>query len=319
MAVQRIVIIGGTGFIGSHLTPRLAELGHQVTVLTRRPERYRHYRIGSKVQLTQANPYATDELVPLLTECNCVINLAGILNETGNSTFSRVHVDLPRSIVKAMRESGVSRLLHMSALNADVNENRARYLKTKGEGENLVHQSPGVEVTSLRPSVVFGAGDSFFRRFASLLKLMPLPVFPLACASARFAPVYVDDVVAAFVYALDNRNTAGQRLDLCGPGVYTLQQLVEFTARVIGKNTHVVGLPDFAARLQGHLMGLLPGKPFTMDNYYSLKKDSVCSQSALAHLGIKARSIEAVVPTYLGSANSRARYYDYRSRSRRTH
>jgi uncharacterized protein YbjT (DUF2867 family) len=318
MAVQRIIIIGGTGFIGSHLTPRLAELGHQVTVLTRRPERYRHYRIGSKVQLTRANPYASDELTPLLADCDCVINLAGILNEQGNSTYSRVHVDLPRGIVKAMRESGVSRLLHMSALNADVNETRGRYLKTKGEGENLVHQSPGVEVTSFRPSVVFGPGDSFFRRFASLLKLMPLPLFPLACANARFAPVCVDDVVEAFVYALENRNTAGQRLELCGPHVYTLKQLVEYTARLIGKKTLVVGLPDFAARLQGHMMGLLPGKPFTMDNYYSLKKDSVCTQSALVQMGIKPRSVEAIVPTYLGSASSRTRYYDYRSRSRRT-
>jgi NADH dehydrogenase len=258
-----------------------------------------------------------DELTPLLADCDCVINLAGILNETGNSTFSRAHVDLPRSIVKAMREAGVSRLLHMSALNADVNERRGRYLKTKGEGENLVHQSPGVEVTSFRPSVVFGPGDSFFRRFAGLLKIMPLPVFPLACANARFAPVCVHDVVEAFVYALDNRSTAGQRLELCGPGVYTLKQLVEYTASVIGKKTLVVGLPDFAARLQAHLMGVLPGKPFTMDNYYSLKKDSVCSQSALVSMGIKPRSIEAVVPTYLGSASSRARYYDYRSRSRR--
>lgn len=317
MAAQRIIIVGGTGFIGSHLTARLAALGHQLTVLTRRPERYRHYRIASKVRLMQADPYNPEELTPLLGECDCVINLAGILNETGNSTFSQVHVDLPRSIVKAMRESGVNRLLHMSALNADVNENRSRYLKTKGEGENLVHQSPAVEVTSFRPSVVFGPGDSFFRRFATLLKLMPLPVFPLACAGARFAPVCVHDVVAAFVYALDNRNTAGQRLDLCGPGVYTLKQLVEFTAEVLGKKTLVVGLPDFAARLQGHLMGLLPGKPFTMDNYYSLKKDSVCSQSFLTHMGARPSSIEAIVPTYLGSANSRARYYDYRSRSRR--
>ncbi len=317
MALQRIIVIGGTGFIGSHLIPRLAELGHQVTVLTRRPERYRHYRIGSKVQLTQANPYVPDELAPLLANCDCVINLAGILNETGNSTFSGAHVDLPRSIVKAMREAGVSRLLHMSALNADVNESRGRYLKTKGEGENLVHQSPGVEVTSFRPSVVFGPGDSFFRRFASLLKIMPLPVFPLACANARFAPVYVRDVVEAFVYALDNRNTAGKRLELCGPSVYTLKQLVEYTASVIGKKILVVGLPDFAARLQGHLMGLMPGKPFTIDNYYSLKKDSICSQSALATMGTTPRSIEAIVPTYLGSANSRARYYDYRSRSRR--
>lgn len=318
MAVQRILMVGGSGFVGGHLVHRLAALGHQVTVVTRRPERHRQYRIGGKVQLVQANPYDPEQLSPLLGDCDCVINLVGILNETGGSTFSRAHVELPRSVVKAMRETGVSRLLHMSALNADVNESRGRYLKTKGEGENLVHQSPGIEVTSFRPSVIFGPDDSFFRRFAGLLQLMPLPLFPLACADARFAPVYVGDVVEAFVHALEHPATAGQRLELCGPAEYTLGQLVEYTAGQIGRPATVIGLPDFAARLQGRIMGLLPGKPFTLDNYYSLKKDSVCSHCAFPAMGIKTRSVEAMVPVYLGSASSRARYYDYRSRARRS-
>lgn len=317
MAVQQIIITGGTGFLGSHLTHRLSQLGHRVTLLTRRPERHREYRIGSNIQLVKADPCDADALTTLFDGCDCVINLVGILNEVGSSTFSRAHVELPRAIVKAMRESGVRRLLHMSALNADVNETHGRYLKTKGEGENLVHQSPGVEVTSFRPSVVFGPGDSFFNRFASLLKLAPPPLFPLACADARFAPVFVGDVVEAFVYALDHPATAGQRLELCGPSVYTLKQLVEYTAALTGRKTRIIGLPDFLARLQGRVMGLLPGKPFTMDNYYSLKKDSVCSQSAFAELGIQPRSVEAIVPTYLGNARSRARYYEYRSRARR--
>ena len=318
MAVQRILVTGGTGFVGGHLVHRLAALGHQVTVVTRRPERHRQYRIGSRVRLVQADPYDPARLAALMSGCDCVINLAGILNESGNSTFSRVHVELPRSLVKAMRETGVSRLLHMSALNADVNETRGRYLKTKGEGENLVHQSPGIEVTSFRPSVIFGPDDSFFRRFAGLLKSMPVPVFPLACAGARFAPVYVGDVVEAFVYALEHPSTAGQRLELCGPAQYTLGQLVTYTARLIGRPAYVVGLPDFLARLQGRMLGLLPGKPFTLDNYYSLKKDSVCGHCAFPQMNLKPRSVEALVPVYLGSDNSRARYYDYRSRARRS-
>lgn len=317
MAAQTICIIGGTGFIGSHLTHRLTSLGHRVKVLSRRPERHRQVRIGSRAQLVQVNPYDPDALAQLFEQVDCVINLAGILNESGKSTFSKTHVELPRSIVKAMRDTGTRRLLHMSALNADVNESRGRYLKTKGEGENLVHQSPGIDVTSFRPSVIFGPGDSFFNRFAGLLKLAPPPVFPLACADSRFAPVYVGDVVAAFVEALDTPATAGQRLDLCGPQAYTLGELVQYTADLIGRRTRVIGLPDFAARLQARLLGLVPGKPFTMDNYYSLKKDSVCAESALPGLGIKPRSIEAVVPTYLGKASSRARYYDYRSQARR--
>ena len=317
MAANNIYMIGGTGFIGSHLTNRLSALGHRVTVLTRRPERHRHYRIGNQVRLLQANPYDADSLGEHLKDADCVINLAGILNEEGNSTFSRTHVEIPRTIVKTMRDLGISRLLHMSALNADVNETRSRYLKTKGEGENLVHQSPGIEVTSFRPSVVFGRGDSFFNRFATLLKLAPPPVFPLACAQSRFAPVYVGDVVSAFVYALDNPSTAGQRMELCGPAEYSLAELVQYTADLTGIKTRVIGLPDFAARMQAYFLGLVPGKPFTIDNYHSLQKPSVCTEPAFMQLGVTPRSVEAIVPGYLGKGSSRARYDDYRSQARR--
>ncbi len=316
MKAQRICVLGGTGFIGRHLVNRLDSLGHTVTVLTRRPERHREFRIGSSIRLLGTDPNDTDALQALFADMDCVVNLVGILNEEGKSTFTGAHVDLPRSIVKAMRESGVTRLLHMSALNANVNESRSRYLKTKGEGEDLVHNSPGLEVTSFRPSVVFGHGDSFFNRFATLLGLSPL-VFPLACADARFAPVYIGDLVEAFVRALDDKSTIGQRLELCGPGSYTLKQLVQYTAQVSGRQTMVIGLPDFFARLQGRLLGLVPGKPFTIDNYYSLQQDSVCTQSAMAGLGIAPRSVEAVVPTYLAEHHSRAQYFRYRSEARR--
>ena len=158
--------------------------------------------------------------------------------------------------------------------------------------------------------------DSDVDNVATLLRLSP-PLFPLACAGARFAPVYVGDVVEAMVRALADDKLAGQRLELCGPEVYTLQKLVQYTAGQIGKNTLVIGLPDFAARLQGHLLGLVPGKPFTIDNYYSLQKDSVCTTPALIGLGIKPRSVEAIVPTYLGDKRSRAQFTRYRASSRR--
>lgn len=316
MNALRICVFGGTGFIGSHLVHRLAGLGHSVTLITRRPERHREFRIAGSAKLLQVNPADANAMQALFSSMDCIINLVGILNESGSSRFQQAHVEMPRAIVKAMRESGVRRLLHMSALNANVNEANSRYLKTKGEGEDLVHQAPGLSVTSFRPSVVFGPGDSFFNRFATLLRLAP-PVFPLACADARFAPVYVGDVVEAFARALDNDATIGQRLELCGPQIFTLKQLVQYTARQIGRKTLVTGMPDFAARLQGHVLGLVPGKPFTIDNYYSLQKDSVCTVSALAGLGITPRSIEAVVPTYLGDRRYRASYSRYRASSRR--
>jgi len=316
MKALQLCVLGGTGFVGTHLVHRLASLGHSVTVLTRHPERHREFRVGSAVRLLETNPYDGDALQTPLTDMDCVINLAGILNEEGKNHFQTSHVELPRSIVKAMREAGVSRLLHMSALNANVNESHSRYLKTKGEGEDLVHNAPGLEVTSFCPSVVFGPGDSFFNRFATLLQVSPL-LFPLACANARFAPVYVGDVVEAFVKTLDDKATIGQRVELCGPKAYSLKQLVQFTAKQIGRKTVITGMPDFAARLQGHLLGLVPGKPFTIDNYYSLQKDSVCSKSALIGLGITPRSIEAVVPTYLGDSHARAQYFRYRAQARR--
>jgi len=316
MKALRICVLGGTGFIGSHLVHRLANLGHSVTVLTRRPERHREFRIGSSVRLLETNPYDSDALQIAIQDMDCVINLTGILNEEGKSSYQGAHVDLPRTLVKVMRAAGVTRLLHMSALNANVNETHSRYLKSKGQGEDLVHQAPGLDVTSFQPSVVFGPGDSFFNRFATLLRLSPL-VFPLACAGSRFAPVYVADVIAAFVRALDDNSLSGQRLELCGPNTYSLQQLVQYTAQVIGRNTRVIGLPGFAARIQGRILGLVPGKPFTIDNYYSLQRDSVCKQPALAALGITPRSIEAIVPVYLGGSNSRAQYVRYQAQARR--
>ncbi len=316
MKKQRICVIGGTGFVGTHLVHRLAALGHSVTLTTRRPERHREFRLHDSVRVVKINPYDSVALQTLLTGHDCVINLAGILNETGNSSFQTVHAELPRIIVKAMRESGVSRLLHMSALNANVNESHSRYLKSKGQGEDLVQQQAGLRVTSFRPSVIFGPGDSFFNRFATLLRLAP-PVFPLACAGSRFAPVFVGDVVEAFVVAIDDERTVGQRLELCGPKIYTLQQLVQYTAQQIGKRTRVVGIPDFMARLQGHALGLVPGKPFSIDNYYSLQKDSVCSVSALSSLGIDAHSVECMVPAYLADRHTRAQYDRYRASARR--
>jgi NADH dehydrogenase len=316
MKALRICVLGGTGFVGSHLVFRLADLGHSITVPSRRPARHREFRVHPNVQLVEANPYNQDRLTALLRNTDAVINLIGILNESGKSRFQTAHVELPGIVVRAMREAGIKRLLHMSALNANVNESHSRYLKTKGAGEDLVHQTAGIETTSFRPSVIFGPGDSFFNRFASLLALSPL-VFPLACAKSRFAPVYIGNVVDAFIEALKDRGTIGKRLDLCGPREYSLGDLVRYTARLTGHKTRVIELPDILSRLQAMLLGLLPGKPFSLDNYYSLQTDSVCRHNALPGLGITPRSVESLVPTYLGDASMRARYFRFRAAARR--
>ena len=319
MSYETICVLGGTGFVGQHLVNRLTQHGYKVRVLTRRRERHRSLIVNPNVTLIEADIYDRDSLVRNFSGVDAIINLVGILNESGKKGegFQRTHVELPRNIVAAALASGVGRLLHMSALNADAKETDSLYLKSKGEGEDLLHAAAreGLVVTSFRPSVIFGPGDSFFNRFATLLNIAPL-LFPLACPNSRFAPVCVTDVAEAMCRSLDIA-TGGERLDLCGPDVLTLMQVVEYTRDQLDKHGYIMGLGDGLSRLQARLLGFMPGKPFSMDNYYSLQKDSVCSNNALPSLGITPTPIAAVVPAYLAGQNARDQYHGFRRQSRR--
>jgi uncharacterized protein YbjT (DUF2867 family) len=313
---QTICLLGGTGFVGRMLVTRLTRDGYTVRVLTRRRERHKALAVNPRVQLIEADVHSPDALRMHMAGCGTVINLAGILNERGHdgSGFRHVHVELPRKVVQAALQCGTRRLLHMSALNADPAETRSHYLRTKGEGEAIVHAAgeSGLEVTSFRPSVIFGPEDSFFNRFAALLRL-PTPVFPLACPDSRFAPVYVGDVVDTFCQALADRSMTGLRIELCGPRVYTLRELVAYTARTAGLRRHILGLGDGLSRLQARVFEYMPGKPFSLDNYYSLQKDSVCTDMS-SRSG--ATPVEAVVPGYLRNGGA-TRYDQYRRQARR--
>ena len=194
MKYNSICLLGGTGFVGQHMASRLSRLGYRVTILTRRCERHRDLKVNRNVQLVEASVFDCNALQPHFRDADVVINLVGILNEGGAADlrFANVHAEFPAMVANTAVTTGVKRLLHMSALNADAGESNSIYLRTKGEGENSVHaaEAKGLAVTSFRPSVIFGPGDSFFNRFAMLLKMSPL-VFPLACPDSRFAPVYV--------------------------------------------------------------------------------------------------------------------------------
>ncbi len=311
MKSQIICVLGGTGFVGRHLVNGLTEAGYRVRIPTRRRARHRDLLVNPRVNLVEADVHDPAALAEQLAGCRAAINLIGILNETGHdgSGFRRAHVALAEKLVRAARDQGVARLLHMSALNADADIEHGYYLKTKGEAEDLVHGAArdGLQVTSFRPSVIFGPGDSFFTRFATLLRWTPW-LLPLACAEARFAPVYVGDVAAAFRHALGDKSTVGGRYELCGPHTYTLGQLVEYTARTAGLKRRVMALGDGLSHLQARVLEYAPGKPFSLDNYYSLQKDSVCTGADLQGLGITPTALEAVVPLYLGAQSSRARY-----------
>jgi NADH dehydrogenase len=310
MGKHRIGLIGGTGFVGRHVVHRLARDGHYLRVLTRRRERHRDLLVVPTLELVETDAHYASNLAETLKGCDALVNLVGILNEGRgeHATFRAVHVDLPRKVVEAARFNGIGRLLHMSALNADP-AGPSAYLRSKGEGEAIAHEAAreGIAVTSFRPSVIFGPGDSLLNRFAQLLRLAP--VLPLACPGARFAPLYVGDLAEAVARALEDPATHGRRYELCGPEVITLRDLVAYTARVTGRRRLILGLGDAASRLQARVMQHLPGTPFSYDNYLSLKQDSVCREDGLAALGITPTGMSSVVPGYLGT-RTRARFYD---------
>jgi uncharacterized protein YbjT (DUF2867 family) len=298
-----ICVLGGGGFVGTELVRRLVYAGHWVRVPTRRLAHVERLRVLDTAELLVANVHEPRVLSQLFADCDAVINLIGILNEHGRASFDTVHSALAAKVMKAARGAGVRRVLHMSSLGA-AEQAPSRYLRSKAAAEAAVRAVPHPEqphpaVTIFRPSVIFGAGDSLTNRFAGLLRLS-FGVLPLARARARFAPICVLDVVEAFVRALTQEASVGATYELCGPEVLTLEEIVRLTARVAGLPCHIVPVPDALARLQGIMMGLLPGKPFSLDNFRSLTIDSVCREDGCAALGVVPRPLLAELPLYLG-------------------
>ncbi len=295
-------MLGGSGFVGTHLCAALARDGWQITVPTRDPSRARHLGPIPSLKLVAADIHDAGQLAALCAGQRAVVNLVGILNERGRSGrgFDRVHATLAGSLVEACRQERVDRLLHVSALNADADHGPSLYLRSKGRGERLIRDESGPDLrwTIFQPSVIFGPGDDFVNRFARLLRAIPLGL-PLARPGSRFAPVWVGDVVAALQRALADEATAGEIYELCGPERLTLREIVCRVRDRLGLARAVIGLPDFAARLQAAICDFVPGKPFSSDNYRSLLVDSVCKVNGLARLGIRPQPIDAVLPGYL--------------------
>lgn len=312
MTSSRVTLLGGTGFVGTRLVYLLAERFSEVVVLTRRAQRVRELRVVPNVHAREADIHDPEILARELAGSDVVINLVGILNETGNSTFAKAHDGLTDKVVTACEAANVRRYLHMSALNADAENGKSEYLRSKGRAESRVRAAnASLHWTMFRPSVIFGQNDSFFNRFATLLKA--LPVFPLAVPDSRMAPVWVDDVCRVMLDSIDNPATVGEAISLCGPEIFTLKELVEYTAETAELNRVVIGLPDWAARLQARTMELVPGKPFSRDNYLSLQTDSTCSDGCMC----QPTSIRAVVPYYLGRVDWAGRLQTKRTTARR--
>jgi uncharacterized protein YbjT (DUF2867 family) len=302
---MRIVLLGATGFVGHHLLPALSEAGHQCLVLCRYRPGCRELALIPGVELIQGDIHTPEFLQAQLQGADAVVNLVGILNERGNKGvgFNQAHVELVEKLIAACSGAGVKRLLHMSALNAGKGD--SHYLISKGEAENLIRNAPDLNSTIFQPSVIFGDGDAFFNRFASLLSLMWM--LPLACPQAKMQPVWVGDVVAAMTATLLDPETIGKTMVLVGPKQYSLKELVELTACHAGLKCKVFGLSGGMSRLQGHLMDFVPGKPFSSDNYRSLQVDNVSTENSLPYFGIHPHPVEGVLDAYLDGSIHQAK------------
>jgi NADH dehydrogenase len=289
--MKNILLIGGTGFLGGALARRLAGADFCVTLPTRRPERVRHLAVLPTARILSADVHDAATLARLMEGQDAVVNLVGILR--GN--FRRAHAELPGKVAAAARAAGVARLLHVSALGA-APDAPSSYLQTKAAGETaLLAAFP--EATIFRPSVIFGRGDSFLTLFARLLRLAP--VVPLACADARFQPVWVEDVVSTMVASLGRPESRGQTYPLCGPHQYSLRELVGYAGRASGHPRPIVGLPFALSILQAFLMEFLPNGPMTRDNVWSMEVPNVCTAGCTLPFGLKPAPLEAVAPGYL--------------------
>jgi len=320
MELKKVLLIGGSGFVGGWIANRLSARGIRVTIPTRHRDNTKQVILLPTVYTVEADVHDPQVLASLMHDVDAVINLVGILHDGDSSQpygkrFAAAHVELPRKILAAMKQAGVRRLVHMSALKAAVDAPSA-YLRSKGEGEALVGAAMDqFDITVFRPSVIFGPGDSFLNTFATLLKLFP--VLPLGGAGARFQPVYVGDVADAFAGCLGDRATFGQTYDLCGPRVYTLREMVEYTGKLIGRQRLVINLPDGLAKLQAGVLGLLPNPPMSPDNLRSMQVDNV-TDGQHNYPSWNPQRLEAVAPAYLSAIALRLRLDGYRCRAGRS-
>jgi NADH dehydrogenase len=305
--MKNVLVLGGTGFVGTHVCEKLVRAGYTVTVATRRLGQARSvlHLPSTRVLVLDVHDYGA--LCGAMAGHDAVINLVAILH--GNqAAFDKVHVQLPRKVADACQSTGVRQLVHISALGANAQKPDAlpsMYLRSKSQGEAVLQaQCKQLALTILRPSVIFGAGDKFLNLFASLQKVFPF--VPLAGADARFQPVWVEDVASAVVKSLERLGSEAVTLEACGPEVFTLQQLVELSGRLAGvaqgRGRVVMGLPQWAGALQARLMEFKPGDPLmSRDNLASMEVPNVATPGmpGLDVLGIHAAALAPIAADYL--------------------
>ena len=316
MKINTVCLIGGSGFIGRQIAHMLSEQGIAVRIPTRRRERVKQSLIIlPTVDVVETDIHDARALSRVIAGCDAVISLAGILHETREGDFQRVHAELPRRIVDACRAHEIGRLVHISALAAS-HDAPSNYLRSKAGGEQQIRvaQASGIRTTVFRPSVVFGREDRFLNLFAKLAAV--LPVLALAKADARFQPVYVEDLARAVVASLANPQTYGASFDLCGPTVYSLRELVEYVCRLTDRRRLILPLSARMSYLQAWAMERLPVKLMSRDNLRSMEVDNICGCDFPAVFGFTPAPLEAIAPAYLERSGD-ARFQALRGRAGR--
>ena len=312
--MKHVLVLGGTGFVGSHVCEKLCRAGYRVSVATRKACNASHIQHLPTLTVLELNIHNEVALTQAMQGVDAVVNLVAILHGSP-AAFERVHVELPQKVGRACVKNGVKRLVHISALGANAEHTEtppSNYLRSKSRGEQAlqnitVESQSETQLVVLRPSVIFGAQDQFLNVFAKLQRVFP--VMPLACATAKFQPVWVEDVALAVVRCLQLSGAAVKAMpviEVVGPHVFTLKSLVQLAARYSGighgRGRPVIGLPRWMGKIQAMILGCLPGEPvMSVDNLDSMRIDNVSAGvlPGLQALGISAASLLAVAPSYL--------------------
>ena len=295
--MKKVLVLGGTGFVGRHVCEQLNRLGIRATVPTRRAVNAKSVQTLPMVDVLEANIHDATTLERLVAGHDAVVNLVAILHGSARE-FEAVHVKLPKRLAQAMQRQSVKRLIHVSALGASTDA-ASHYQRTKAEGEAVL-QAAALDLTLLRPSVIFGAEDRFLNMFAKMQAV--LPVVPLAGSDTRFQPVWAGNVAEAVIQSLRQSNTVGHTYECVGPDVFTLADLVRLSGKLSGNPRPVFGLPRAIAYFQALFLQSLPGEPLmSTDNLRSMEVDNVASGDlpTQAQLGIVAQALPAEAARYL--------------------
>jgi NADH dehydrogenase len=294
-------VFGGSGFIGRYVVRALAAQGWRVRVAVRRPHvAYFLRSLGAvgQVEPIQANIRDDASVARAVQGADAVINLVGILYESGSQSFAAIQAGAPGRIARAARAAGAQHFIQMSAIGAQ-SDSPSVYARTKAEGEAEV-LAAFPNATILRPSIVFGPEDGFFNLFASLARLSPfLPL--IGGGTAKMQPVYVVDVANAVISALTNAEAQARTYELGGPRVYSFKELMELTISITGARVWLLPVPMSIAYLKAFFLGLLPKPLLTVDQVRLLGLDNVVApgQPGLSDLGITPTPAEAILPSYL--------------------